>query len=149
MASLLFPNLQSCGEDPVPKPRAQLRLEYGDSSYKEIDTTDRFLELFGLENLEDLHIKLKGLDEDVQIQVEKALESLKHNVYIAEDDGDGDCLIKVEEVDTDGEHHTRDVHVQCFSGDQPQVITIEGHGEAQQVKAKKLRQVVDTPDDRF
>ena len=38
MASLLFLNLQSCGEDPVPKPRAQLRLEYGDSSYKVIDT---------------------------------------------------------------------------------------------------------------
>ncbi len=38
MASLLFSYLQSCGEDPVPKPRAQLRLEYGDANYSKIDT---------------------------------------------------------------------------------------------------------------
>ncbi len=38
IAALLSFSLQSCGEDPVPKPRAQLRLEYEKSEYREIET---------------------------------------------------------------------------------------------------------------
>jgi gliding motility-associated lipoprotein GldD len=42
LAVLFFSGMQSCKEEPVPKPRAQLRLEYEDPEYKTIDTNCPF-----------------------------------------------------------------------------------------------------------
>lgn len=80
----------SCGSDPIPKPKAFLRLEYPKPEYKEVNTNLPFT--FEKSNLTNNIVKIKTSKDQKTLGFEITYPSIKGTIYLTYKKIDGTSL---------------------------------------------------------